>query len=259
MNLKLNNNLYISIGKSITKFARFEQDKIQNESIIKIETQKLIEFSDINKLLDDIYSKFDCKNKKKCIKKVFICSVVYELNERFKNLFKKNDIEVVFLSNENQFSLDLSNLYNPWELGADIIAQSIYVTHFFNEAIVVSLGTITAIYYLKNNIFQGCILMPGVKTSLNDFESILKIKLNQISIQNKTLGLNSHESICIGILNSIKNEVDNLVHKLKIKCPIIFSGGNSEYFDSLNWWHVDNLDLLGLYIYSKKLKSGNLK
>lgn len=241
-------NLYITIGKTFTKFAIFNLDKIQEENIVTIKTKDLIELKNISKIMDDAINHFDFGN----IKKVFLCSVHNNVSEKLKTYFANKDIEAVFLSNENQFSLDLSNLYNPWEMGADLIAQSIYVTHFFNEAIVVSLGTISVIYHVKDNVFIGCLLIPGIQSSLDLFEKILEIKANSPEIQSKVLGLNNHEAISIGLLNTIQTVVDDLSHKLKTKCPVIFTGGNSHYFKDTKWWHIENLDLLGLYIFSKK-------
>lgn len=242
------NYLYIAFGNTNTSFAVFDSDKIEENNIVKIKTKEFLEKDNFGPTFWQIVKDFNLSN----IDKVFISSVVLRLNEKVNKFFKENKIETIFLSTENQISLDLSKLYNQWELGADIIAQSTYVTHFFQEAIIVSLGTATIIYHIKDNVFNGCIIMPGINKSQEILEKNTSIKSCNLDVQEKNLGFNTQEAISIGILNSIEVIVNNLTKELNTKCPIIYSGGNSFYFRERKWWHIKNLELLGLYIFSKK-------
>lgn len=249
-------DLYINFGNTTSSFAIFNFNNIEENIIIKKKTKQFTkEEADFNFNMSDVIEKLGIKN----VGNVFVCSVIYKLNKRTKNYFKEKNTEVVFLSNENQSFLNLNKLYNRWELGADLISQSIYVTHFFKEAIVISLGTATAIYHIKNNIFNGCIIMPGIKTSQSYLEELIDVKFPVLNIQKKTLGLNTKEAISIGILNSIKITAENLMNELKINCPIIYTGGNSSYFNDLQWWNIENLEILGLFIFSKNYYQSNKK
>ena len=240
--------LYVVVGKTITSLAIPQLDrplgarKVVRTLTKNLQTNFAIEFPLLVKQL--IGEKID---------EVYICSVTPSLNKTIKYYFENQEVPITFLTNQNQDVLDLTKLYNSWDLGADLIAQLIYITHFFKEAIVVSLGTITAIYHTQDNALNGVVLLPGIKGSLNYLEQVMDIKLLDLkSEEEKLLGLSNQEAISLGLINTVEIVVDNLVQKLGTKCPIIYSGGNSYYFHNKNWWHIEDLDLLGLYIFGRQ-------
>lgn len=245
--------LYIVAGKTTTSLAMPESSKqLGSRKIVRTLSEKLN-----NEDFESHFSSLIDQLSSEPIKKVFVCSVYQLLNVKIEQYFQQRNIEIIFLTNQNQAILDLSMLYNPWDLGPDLIAQLIYITRFFKEAIVVSLGTVTAIYHAKNNALKGVILLPGVQPSLHQIESLLDIRLLELKFQEKPLGLNNQEAISIGVVNTVETVVDDLVKKLKTKCPIIYSGGGSIFFHNKNWWYIEDLDLLGLYIFSRRFLNDN--
>lgn len=240
--------LYIVAGKTTTTLAMPESTKqLGSRKIVRTLSEKL-NSDDFDALLSTLIEQLSHEP----VKKVFVCSVYQALNAKIESYFQSKEIEIIFLTNQNQSILDLSKLYNPWDLGPDLIAQLIYITRFFKEAIIVSLGTVTAIHHAKDNASKGVILMPGVHPSLHQIETLLDIRLLELKFQKKPLGLNNQEAISIGVVNTIEIVVDNLVKKLRTKCPIIYTGGGSIFFHNKNWWYIEDLDLLGLYIFSRR-------
>lgn len=241
--------LYVVVGKTMTSLAVSESAKqLGSRKVVRILTETLVQAPVFTSQFKALVEQLGITT----LKQVFVCSVVGALNPKIEAYCHEQSTEVVFLSNQNQNLIDLSKLYNAWELGADIIAQLIYASHFFKEAIVVSLGTVTVIYHVKDNTLNGVILMPGVRQALHQLEDVLDIRLLELKHHNKVLGLNNQEAISIGVVNTVEIVVDNLIKKLKTKCPVIYSGGGSIFFHNKKWWYIEDLDLLGLYIFAKQ-------
>ena len=161
--------------------------------------------------------------------------MVPSINYKFENFFKKRRIVFLFISHNEIPYLDLTNLKNPSELGSDILAQSCYINRFFEEVMVVSLGTASIIYHMKDNKFTGCLILPGIKNSINSIKDSTEIEEFKIIDTDQILGTNTNEAISIGIINTIENTVESIMKKLDTNCPIICTGGNASFLLKNKW------------------------
>ena len=59
----------------------------------------------------------------------------------------------------------------------------------------------------------------------------------------------------IGIINTIENTVELIMKKLDTNCPIICTGGNANFLLKNKWWFIDNLEIMGLFLFAQKFSS----
>ena len=238
-------NLYINIGNTNTSFAVSISNNIEELNVIKKETS-IFKKNNFKKNLEEVIEQFNSK-----INFVYISSVVPSINYKFENFFKKRRIVFLFMSHNEIPYLDLTNLKNPSELGSDILAQSCYINRFFEEVMVVSLGTASIIYHMKDNKFTGCLILPGIKNSINSIKDSTEIEEFKIIDTDQILGTNTNEAISIGIINTIENTVESIMKKLDTNCPIICTGGNASFLLKNKWWFIDNLEIMGLFFFAQ--------
>lgn len=244
-------DLYINIGNTNTTFAYFTNNEI-NEPKFKTILTSEIKGSNYKEIIEQIVNDFDLD-----FEYVFICSVVNSVNEKIEKYFEKFNKKCYFSSNNNIPYIDLSDIYNPFQLGSDILLQSFYVSNFVDEAIVVSAGTVCVIYYIKNKKFLGCIMLPGISKTIESINKNTEIEDFKLAPTNKILGSNTNEALSIGIIGNIENVVENLRSKFNTKCAIVCSGGDQEYLKHNDWWFINHLEIIGLYLLSKDIKKQN--
>lgn len=220
-------NLYINIGNTNTVFGFSLTNNINELKTHKINTKQLKD-DNYSKVLDQYIKSLDDESIE--INKIYLSSVVPSINENIEQYFMSIGKNIHFITYQDFPHIDLSNLYNPYQLGADLLAQINYVNSFLEEAIVVSAGTACAIYHIKNSKFSGCIILDGISQSMKNITentNIQNIELNHID---QLLGFNSNEAISLGLINNVENIVKRLQKELNTNCPIICSGGDSHYF-----------------------------
>ncbi|MBD5423057.1 MAG: type III pantothenate kinase [Mycoplasma sp.] len=242
----MKNNLYVNIGNTNTSFAFLKSNNI-NELVVETIETSLLKSENYKNVIDQTLEKLDCN-----IDKVYISSVVSSLNEIIEKYFLNLNKECDFISWKNVSFIDLTNLYNPYQLGSDILTQMCYVNTFAEEAIVVSAGTACVVYHIKNGKLSGCIILPGITQSIKTIINTTDIQNIEFVSTDKIMGFNTNEAISIGLVNNIENIVDNIKKKLNIDCPVICSGGDSKYFSRNKWWFIDNLETIGLFIYAQQ-------
>ncbi len=238
-------NLYINIGNTNTVFGFTLTNNINELKTHRIKTIELKE-SNYFKVLDQYIKTL--KDESIQINKIYLSSVVSLASENIEQYFSSIGIKIHFISYQDFPHIDLSNLYNPYQLGADLLAQINYVNSFLEEAIVVSAGTACAIYHIKNRKFSGCIILDGISQSVKNIAQNTNIQNIELSHVEQLLGFNSNEAISIGLVNNVENIVQKLQKELNTNCPIICSGGDSHYFSRNKWWFIDNLEIIGLFI-----------
>ncbi|MDK2819684.1 MAG: type III pantothenate kinase [Mycoplasmataceae bacterium] len=243
--MKKKNNLYISIGNTTTTFAYFE-NSINKINTIKFNTTKF--FKTLNFV--EILNKFDIS-----IDRIFVSSVKKSLNKFIISYFENN--KIIFLKWNNQKNISLDLLDNPKEVGNDIIASAIFANTLGDNMTIISLGTATVIANIYKGKLTGCTISPGLETSYDSLFkkiSINKISLKEIANYNlKKIGLNTKESIAIGVIQGHKLMVQEIANSFdnQQNTNYVYYGGNSHYIKFENWNKYNDMDLLGLYIYSK--------
>ena len=237
--------MYINIGNTNVVFGYFKTNNVNSLEIKKIKTSNI---KNNQNVLNDIFEWLPNDFK---LKNVIISSVVESFNLVFESFFKNNNINIKFIKTNDVQTVDLSNLHNPYELGVDILVQANYISGFFEEAIVLSAGTATVLYHIKDKKLTGCLILPGISSSIKNLENTTDIHgIQIIETNDKILGQNTNEAISIGLINMIETYIEK-IKKYYSDCPVICSGGNSIYFKNNKWWFINNIEILGLFALEK--------
>ena len=234
-----NLDLFISIGNTRTSFAVFEKS-IDNIKIIKKNTKLFFNTMDFEKI-------FDFLNVN--VQKIFVCSVVEYANKKLLLFFK--DKEVIFLTSSNQNLIKLNLLDNPNEVGNDILASAIYANILSKNIIIASLGTATVISNVVNGSLIGCIIFPGLGISYKSLITNTMIKKIELNWTNKDIGTNTKDALSIGVIKGhqiIIKELSKPFHT--IDTLYIYFGGNAPYIKLKGWKKIEDIDILGLYLFS---------
>ena len=122
-----------------------------------------------------------------------LSSVVPSLNKSIIKIFKSFNLNVVNIAHLKLIFDIKFNIDNVKELGSDRIANSVAaVKKFGKNCLIVDFGTATTFDIIKNNIYQGGVISPGVHISHNSLVYAAS-KLKKISITkiNKITGKNT--------------------------------------------------------------------
>ena len=192
-----------------------------------IDTIKLYQKKKINNFFKNFLSK-------KINKKVLFSSVVpnvYKVIKKFLNDKNFNSFEIKELQISKILRINIKN-FN--QLGSDRIANAIGSKKFKN-CIVIDFGTATTFDILKNGIYDGGVIAPGVDLSiknLNNFTALLPL-LN-LNNKQKNYGKNTKEALNAGFLWGYEGLVNNIINKIIIKSKknykIILTGGYAKMF-----------------------------
>jgi len=193
--------LLVDIGNTYTKF------KYDDLDVIRIETKLITDFTYLlNYFKDDNSSIFKCA----------ISSVVINKAEIVKEFVKaKYHIDSLIISKELKTTIKYPTKEEN-ELGSDLISLMEACSKDANTFITISLGTATVINFVKDKVFKGCAIAPGIITSLNGL-------INSASLINDTilkgdynlLGMNTNDSLKSGVFNTFIFSIERFVHEIE--------------------------------------------
>ena len=189
-------------------------------------------------------------------RKCLISSVVPSLNDEFTNLFKnKYNIDPVFVDiNKNQ--LFKIHLDNPLELGSDLLMVTYGASLYFDEAIIVDLGTVSKFLVYKGHDFLGGAIGVGFENSYDAiFDTAEMLKESALIKPEKIIETSTEKCLASGIINGMVSLVDGMIQKIKEEQHIenvILTGGASiilhPYFKT-NLKYVPDLIFEGMIKY----------
>jgi len=223
--------ILIDIRNTNIVFAVSSNKIIKN--IIRVDSNQ-----DINKL-KKIFSTI-IKNSSKIknmdnSKMAIISSVVPNLNTLILKILKINNINGLIVRSKNILSF-LKIEYNLNEIGADRISNSIAViNHKINNSIVIDFGTATTFEVLKEGIFLGGLIFPGVNLSKNTLiKKTSLLKNTKVIKTKKVVAKSTKESIQSGFywgyLFAINGIIKKITNEKKFKPRIILTGGLANIF-----------------------------
>ena len=230
-----------------------------NKKIKKIFRIKTIS-KNISKDLKFLFKKnsiFQLKNDSNiCI----ISSVVPKINKKVTIFFNSNNIKTLFISLKN-IPQSIKFEYQSNQLGSDRIANTFSaIEKFGNNSIVIDFGTATTFDVIKNKVYIGGIIAPGINIS-HDALVISAAKLTKIPLKKtkRLVGKKTSHSMQSGFywgyVSLINGIIMKIINKHKIKPKIILTGGLGKIFqkeiDFKNYYEP-NLTLDGLYLIGDK-------
>ena len=206
----------------------------------------------LKKIITNKLLKFSNHRFTHCI----ISSVVPNLNNDVVKIFKFFKLKVINISYLINI-LDIKfNIDNIKELGSDRIANSVAaIKKFGKNCVVVDFGTATTFDVIKNNVYQGGVIAPGINISHNSLvQSASKLKKISITKINKITGKNTitamQSGFYWGYVSLINGIISKIIKEQSYAPQIILTGGLSELFNSrINYKSTvePNLTLEGLY------------
>jgi len=179
----------------------------------------------------------------KPIRKIAISSVVPSMDYSLRaGCIKYFNIDPFFI-NANNINEELKiKIYNPEELGADLIANAIAAIAEFphKNIIVISMGTATTFCAVtRHREHLGVAILPGMKLSMDALHmNTAKLMAVEIMKPRSVIGKNSTESIQSGLYFGQLGVMREMIHRITAEyfsdeTPVIIgTGGFSHIFES---------------------------
>ena len=217
------------IGNTSTKISILN-DKFKILRSYNFETNK---FHKVN-LLKNIVKKKANKN----LNPVFLfSSVVPKVFVNIKKSFKLSKFKILEIKNLRLNKIIKINVYNKKNLGSDRIANAIGAKKFKN-CLVLDFGTATTFDVIRNGVYEGGVIAPGVKLSIKNLsQSTALLPLINLRKNQNSYGKNTIEALNAGFVwgyeGLINNIIDKIISKSKIKYKILLTGGYSNFFKKI--------------------------
>ena len=196
------------------------------------------------------------------IEKVLFCSVVPNTFSIIKSFLSKKVKSKCFeVKNLNLKSLIKIKVdYN--QVGSDRITNAIGIMNNKNNFIILDFGTATTFDVLIKNTYNGGVIAPGVRLSLNTLSDkatlIPKIDLKKM---NKVIGNNTTTAVRAGFFWGYAGLIDNIIYLIKKETrksfKVIITGGFSNLFKNsikTKASQNQNITINGLIKISKLIK-----
>ena len=223
--------ILIDVGNTNIVFAVSDNKKIKD--IKRIDTNK--ETKSFNKIVSKIIKNYLNLNYLKNSKTAIISSVVPSINSHIIKILKLYKIKMYVLKPKDMLT-HLKIDYDLNEIGADRIANSVAVINYkIKNSIVIDFGTATTFEVLKNNMFLGGLIFPGIelskstlikKTSLLKNTRIAKTK----AVVAKTTKKSIQSGFYWGYIFAINGIIKKITKEKKFKPRIILTGGLAKIF-----------------------------
>lgn len=246
--------LLIDIGNSNICFGLHDNEKLCNSFRIK---------SFLDKSSDEYYLLFKNFITEE-IDDIVISSVVPQITSSLKKMaLNYYNINPKILGQGIKTGLKII-ADDPKTVGADLLCDIAGASNYYNEGIVIDLGTASKFLYFKDNTFLGCIIAPGVSTSTKAMISKAALLPNfELVVPKKVINNSTIQCMQSGVLYGYASMVDGLIKKMKKELnkpniKIIATGGLISLIAPLCEENIDIIDkdllLHGLYnIYLKNI------
>ena len=173
--------------------------------------------------------------KTKSLNTNFLFSSVVPLAfKEMKKRFKNTKYKFYEVKNFDLKKIIKLNIKNAKQLGSDRIANAIGVQKF-NNCLVVDFGTATTFDVIKNKIYEGGVIAPGVRLSItNLYNSTALLPLIKLKNIKKSFGKNTKDALNAGFMWGYEGLINNIINKIvktnKTNFKIILTGGYANFF-----------------------------
>lgn len=220
--------LAVDIGNSNIVIGCFENDKILfTERLSTNKQSTALEYTIMIKNILELNGINHCDFNGGIISSV-VPSVTLTVKAAMERLTKKR-IMVVCPGIKTGLKIMLDN---PAQLGSDRVADAVAAVNLYPvPSIIIDMGTATTVSVIdKDKNFQGGMIMPGLKTSLDSLTAKTS-QLPNISLvpPKKVIGKNTIDCMRSGIINSNAASIDGIIDRIETeisqKCTVISTGG----------------------------------
>ena len=148
--------------------------------------------------------------------------------------FKLTKFKILEIKNLRLNKIIKINVKNKKKLGSDRIANAIGAKKFKN-CLILDFGTATTFDVIKNGIYEGGVIAPGVNLSIKNLsQATALLPLINLKSNQKSYGKNTIEALNAGFVwgyeGLINNIIDKIISKSKIKYKILITGGYANFF-----------------------------
>ena len=217
------------IGNTSTKICVLNKNFVTLKSFI-FETNKIYIKKYVNKLLKNFLNK-------NINSKILFSSVVPSALKEIKKIFKRTKFKIIEIKDLKLKKIIKINVKNNSQLGSDRIANAIGASRFKN-CLILDFGTATTFDIVKEGIYEGGVIAPGVKLSMMNLSSSTALlpMFNLKSVQ-KSYGKNTKEALNAGFIWGYEGLINNIIKKItskwKMKYKIILTGGYAKFFKKI--------------------------
>ena len=161
-------------------------------------------------------------------------SVVPTAFKEIKKIFKSTKFKLLEIKKFDLRKIIKINVKNKKQLGSDRIANAIGAKQFKN-CLILDFGTATTFDVIKNGIYEGGVIAPGVKLSIMNLnKSTALLPLINLKKNQKSYGKNTKEALNAGFVWGYEGLINNIINKIiyreKMKYKIILTGGYASFF-----------------------------
>ncbi len=216
------------IGNTSTRICLLNKSKILKSVVFH--TKKIFLRGFVRKII----KKFLIKNLRKEI--LFSC-VVPKALKNIKKSLKKTNYDVLEIKKFNLKKLIKINIKNLKQLGSDRIVNSIEGKRFKN-CLIIDFGTATTFDIVKNGIYEGGVIAPGIKSSIKNLSQTTAL-LPMFDLRNKqtSYGKNTKDALNAGFIWGYDGLINNIIYKItrnwKMNYKIILTGGYANLFKKI--------------------------
>ncbi len=170
-------------------------------------------------------------------KKILFSSVVPKVYSKLKKILKVNKCKTYEIKDFDLRKLMKFKIKNFNQLGSDRIANAFGAgVKLKSNYIIIDFGTATTFDIIKKtNIYDGGIIAPGIKSSIeNLFSSTALLPMFKLNKYPNNYGRNTKEALSSGFFWGYQGLINNILSKIIKKngknCKIVLTGGYSYLF-----------------------------
>ena len=216
------------IGNTSTRICLLNKSKILKSIIF--DTKNIF----LKGYIKKIFSKFFHKRLKK---EILFSSVVPLAFKKIKKNFKTSSFTIYEIKKFNLKKIIKINIKNIKQLGSDRIVNSIEGKKFRN-CLIIDFGTATTFDIVKNGVYEGGVIAPGVKSSIKNLsQSTALLPMFDLKNIQKSYGKNTIDALNAGFIWGYDGLINNIINKItknwKMNYKIILTGGYANLFKKI--------------------------
>ena len=216
------------IGNTSTRICLLNKSKILRSIIF--DTKNIFLKGYIKKILNKFLHK-------KLKKEILFSSVVPLAFKKIKKNLKTSSFRIYEIKKFNLKKIIKINVKNIKQLGSDRIVNSIEGKKFRN-CLIIDFGTATTFDIVKNGVYEGGVIAPGVKSSIKNLsQSTALLPMFDLKNIQKSYGKNTIDALNAGFIWGYDGLINNIINKItknwKMNYKIILTGGYANLFKKI--------------------------
>jgi type III pantothenate kinase len=197
----------------------------------KFKIIKSFNFETINIAKKNFFNNYLNKNSNP---NLLFSSVVPAAYKEIKKILKTTKFKLFEIKDFDLKKIIKINVKNKNQIGSDRIANAIGAQQFKN-CLILDFGTATTFDIIKNGVYEGGVIAPGVKLSIMNLnKSTALLPLIDLKKNQKSYGKNTKEALNAGFVWGYEGLINNIINKIisreKNKYKIILTGGYASFF-----------------------------